>query len=86
MPMIHLTVPAGLSGPARDELLRSLPTTLLKWEGAPDSAFFRAQAWCRVEDVAAGGFAAKPDSSPTSPSRYSPRPVSPTATPGGCGC
>ncbi|MGW0358136.1 tautomerase family protein [Nocardia nova] len=65
MPMIHLTVPAGaLSGPARDELLRSLPTTLLKWEGAPDTAFFRAQAWCRVEDVAAGGFAALEDDLP----------------------
>ncbi|WP_030518334.1 tautomerase family protein [Nocardia sp. NRRL WC-3656] len=65
MPMIHLTAPAGaLSGPARDELLRSLPKTLLKWEGAPDTAFFRAQAWCRVEDVAAGGFAALEDDLP----------------------
>ncbi|NKY43422.1 tautomerase family protein [Nocardia cerradoensis] len=65
MPMIHLTVPAGvLTGPTRDELLRSLPKTLLKWEGAPDTAFFRAQAWCRVEDVAAGGFAALEDDLP----------------------
>ncbi|MEU1210158.1 tautomerase family protein [Nocardia sp. NPDC005825] len=65
MPMIHLTVPAGvLTGQARAELLKSLPKSLLKWEGAPDTAFFRAQAWCRVEEVADGGFAALEDDLP----------------------
>ena len=65
MPMIHLTVPAGvLTGQARGELSKTLPTTLLKWEGAPDTAFFRAQAWCRVEEVADGGFAALEDELP----------------------
>lgn len=65
MPMIHLTLPAGvLSAPARRELLKSLPKTLLKWEGAPDTPFFRAQAWCRVEEVADGGFAALEDDLP----------------------
>jgi phenylpyruvate tautomerase PptA (4-oxalocrotonate tautomerase family) len=65
MPMIHLTVPAGaMTTQARGELLKSLPQTLLKWEGAPDTAFFRAQAWCRVEEVTDGGFAALEDDRP----------------------
>ncbi|MET7771121.1 tautomerase family protein [Nocardia sp. NPDC005366] len=65
MPMIHLVLPAGaLSEQARGELLNSLPKTLLKWEGAPDTAFFRAQAWCRVEEVAEGGFGALEDDLP----------------------
>ncbi|GAM48544.1 4-oxalocrotonate tautomerase [Nocardia seriolae] len=63
--MIHLTVPAGaLTAEARGGLLKSLPKTLLEWEGAPDTAFFRAQAWCRVEEVADGGFAALEDDLP----------------------
>jgi len=62
MPMIHLSLPAGvLSAQGRGELLKSLPRTLLKWEGAPDTAFFRAQAWCRVEEVADGAFTALED-------------------------
>ncbi|MFE3193009.1 4-oxalocrotonate tautomerase family protein [Nocardia sp. NPDC059240] len=65
MPMIHLTLPAGtLSEQARAELSKTLPTTLLKWEGAPDNAFFRAQAWCRIEEVTDGGFAALGDDLP----------------------
>ncbi|MGW5112780.1 tautomerase family protein [Nocardia sp. NPDC004123] len=65
MPMIHLTLPAGvLTGDARGELSQALPQTLLKWEGAPDTAFFRAQAWCRIEEVADGGFGALADDLP----------------------
>jgi phenylpyruvate tautomerase PptA (4-oxalocrotonate tautomerase family) len=65
MPMIRLTVPAGaMTAQARGELLKSLPQALLKWEGAPDTAFFRAQAWCRVEEVTDGGFAALEDDRP----------------------
>ncbi|MFI6865766.1 4-oxalocrotonate tautomerase family protein [Nocardia sp. NPDC050406] len=65
MPMIQLTLPAGvLTAAARGELMKSLPATLLKWEGAPDTAFFRAQAWCRIEEVAEGGFAAMEDDQP----------------------
>jgi phenylpyruvate tautomerase PptA (4-oxalocrotonate tautomerase family) len=68
MPMIHLTLPAGvLSADARAELTKSLPATLLKWEGAPDTASFRAQAWCRVEEVADDGFAALEDDLPRFP-------------------
>ncbi|TDP32972.1 tautomerase family protein [Nocardia ignorata] len=65
MPMIHLTAPAGaLTGQARAGLMTSLPTALLTWEGAPDTAFFRAQAWCRFEEVAEGAFAALGDDRP----------------------
>ena len=65
MPMIQLTLPAGvLSVQARGDLAKSLPKALLKWEGAPDTAFFRAQAWCRVEEVTDGGFAALEDDLP----------------------
>ncbi|WP_216907918.1 tautomerase family protein [Nocardia noduli] len=57
MPMIQLTLPAGvLSDPTRAELQKTLITTLLHWEGAPDTPFFRAQSWCLVEEVAPGGF------------------------------
>ncbi|MFD4356728.1 4-oxalocrotonate tautomerase family protein [Nocardia sp. NPDC058518] len=62
MPMIHLTSPAGaLAAEARAELMKSLPAALLKWEGAPDNAFFRAQAWCHIEEAADAGFAALED-------------------------
>jgi phenylpyruvate tautomerase PptA (4-oxalocrotonate tautomerase family) len=65
MPMIHLTLPTGvLTAQERGELMKSLPKTLLKWEGTPDTAFFRAQAWCRVEEVAEGCFAALEDDLP----------------------
>jgi phenylpyruvate tautomerase PptA (4-oxalocrotonate tautomerase family) len=53
-----------MTAQARGELLKSLPQALLKWEGAPDTAFFRAQAWCRVEEVTDGGFAALEDDRP----------------------
>ena len=51
MPVIQLTAPTGaLPRDARERLQHALATTLLKWEGAPDTAFFRAQAWsCFVE-------------------------------------
>ncbi|MFE7801309.1 4-oxalocrotonate tautomerase family protein [Nocardia sp. NPDC057440] len=65
MPMIQLTLPAGLlTTDTRGELRKTLPATLLKWEGAPDNAFFRAQAWCRVEEVSDGMFAALEDELP----------------------
>ncbi|WP_067549131.1 tautomerase family protein [Nocardia crassostreae] len=65
MPMIHLTLPTGvLPAETRAELRKALPATLLKWEGVPDSAFFRAQAWCRIEEVPDGGFAALEDDLP----------------------
>jgi phenylpyruvate tautomerase PptA (4-oxalocrotonate tautomerase family) len=65
MPMIHLTLPAGvLSAERRLDVQKTLAATLLKWEGAPDTAFFRAQAWSRVDEVSRDAFAALEDVAP----------------------
>ncbi|SPE99788.1 hypothetical protein SMA5143A_0497 [Streptomyces sp. MA5143a] len=46
MPMIRLTVPTGaLTKEGRATVRRDLGAVLPRWEGAPDTAFFRAQAW-----------------------------------------
>ena len=55
MPMIQLTLPAGvLTAATRQTLQKTLAATLLKWEGAPDTAFFRALAWSRIDEVPTG--------------------------------
>ena len=55
MPMIQLTAPSGaLPHDARERLQHDLATTLLKWEGAPDTAFFRAQAWAYLIELPEG--------------------------------
>ncbi|WP_245551760.1 tautomerase family protein [Gordonia hirsuta] len=63
--MISLTVPEGvLTAEAATELQKTLATTLLHWEGAPDNAMFRALAWCRIDEVPAGRFASLEDDLP----------------------
>ncbi|MDX1879606.1 tautomerase family protein [Mycolicibacterium sp. 141076] len=63
--MIELTLPAGVfADSARRELQKALAATLLKWEGAPDTAFFRAQAWCRIDEVPGDRFVALEDDLP----------------------
>lgn len=65
MPMIQLTLPAGvLTDESRLELQTALAATLLKWEGAPDTPFFRAQAWSCINEVDGGRFAALEDDAP----------------------
>lgn len=65
MPMISLTLPAGvLPDPTRRALRDTLAATLLHWEGAPDTAFFRAQAWCRIDEVPAADFGSLADDLP----------------------
>ncbi|MFD6392756.1 tautomerase family protein [Nocardia sp. NPDC055029] len=65
MPMIQLTLPEGvLTGDIRQQLQKTLATTLLTWEGAPDTAFFRAQAWCLIHEVPAGAFGTAEDDLP----------------------
>ncbi|MBT1098038.1 tautomerase family protein [Streptomyces sp. Tu102] len=55
MPMIRLTVPAGaLTEEARATVQRDLASVLLRWEGAPDTAFFRAQAWSYLVELSEG--------------------------------
>jgi phenylpyruvate tautomerase PptA (4-oxalocrotonate tautomerase family) len=65
MPMIKLTLPAGvLPAETRREVQNTLATTLLKWEGAPDTAFFHAQAWSQVDEVSRDAFTALGDGEP----------------------
>jgi len=55
MPQIQLTVPAGaLTDEGRATIQKTLANVLLKWEGAPDTAFFRAQAWSYLHELPAG--------------------------------
>ncbi|MGW5656807.1 tautomerase family protein [Streptomyces humi] len=55
MPMIRLTAPAGaLTEQGRQSVQRDLAAVLLRWEGAPDTAFFRAQAWSYLTELTEG--------------------------------
>ena len=55
MPMIRLTTPTGaLTEAGRDSVRRELAEVLLRWEGAPDTAFFRAQAWSYLVELPEG--------------------------------
>lgn len=46
MPQIQLTVPEGALTPEGSSTIqKQLAQILLRWEGAPDNEFFRAQAW-----------------------------------------
>jgi len=52
MPLIDLTYPAGtFDAGTRTELADELTTTLLHWEGAPDTEFFRSIAWVHVHEL-----------------------------------
>ncbi|MCP2289912.1 4-oxalocrotonate tautomerase family protein [Nocardia amikacinitolerans] len=65
MPMIQLTLPAGvLAAETRRTLQKTLAATLLRWEGAPDTAFFRALAWSRIDEVPEGGLITAEDELP----------------------
>ncbi|MGW6525045.1 tautomerase family protein [Streptomyces sp. NPDC054962] len=55
MPMIRLTVPSdALTEEGRTTVQRDLAAVLLRWEGAPDTAFFRAQAWSYLVELPEG--------------------------------
>jgi phenylpyruvate tautomerase PptA (4-oxalocrotonate tautomerase family) len=61
MPKLDVTLPAGvLSDEARRDLPETLGATLLQWEGAPDTEFFRSITWVYAnevdpDDLAVGG-------------------------------
>jgi hypothetical protein len=64
-PMIQLTAPAGsLSEPGRAGIQRTLATTLLRWEGAPDTAFFRSLAWSYLHELPPGVVVTAEDDEP----------------------
>jgi phenylpyruvate tautomerase PptA (4-oxalocrotonate tautomerase family) len=53
MPKIDLTYSAGALPPeAAAELPAKLAATLLKWEKAPDTEFFRSISWAHVHELA----------------------------------
>ncbi|MFI7067588.1 4-oxalocrotonate tautomerase family protein [Kribbella sp. NPDC050124] len=63
--MIELTVPSGvLTDAGRTGVLRELAAVLLRWEGAPDSDFFRAQAWSYLHEVPVGAQITAADEAP----------------------
>ncbi|WBO61984.1 tautomerase family protein [Streptomyces camelliae] len=65
MPMIRLTAPAGaLTEEGRESVQRDLAAVLLKWEGAPDTAFFRAQAWSYLLELPEGAQTTAEDDQP----------------------
>jgi phenylpyruvate tautomerase PptA (4-oxalocrotonate tautomerase family) len=54
MPKLDLTIPAeALSDGDQQELARELGATLLRWEGAPDTEFFRSITWAHVHALLA---------------------------------
>ena len=65
MPMIRITAPAGaLTEEGRESVQRDLAAVLLKWEGAPDTAFFRAQAWSYLLELPEGARTTAEDDQP----------------------
>lgn len=55
MPMIRLTAAAGaLTREGRASVQRDLAAVLLRWEGVPDTALFRALAWSYLVELPQG--------------------------------
>ena len=54
MPLIDLTMPAGaLDAETRGALVQRLGSTLLRWEGAPETDFFKSIMWVHVHELGA---------------------------------
>jgi phenylpyruvate tautomerase PptA (4-oxalocrotonate tautomerase family) len=54
MPKLELTIPTEvLSEESKSELLPKLGATLLHWEGAPDTEFFRSITWTHLHELPA---------------------------------
>lgn len=65
MPMIQLTVPAGaLTAGGHASVQRELARILLHWEGAPDTAFFRAVTWSYLHELSDGPLVTAEDDAP----------------------
>ena len=66
MPKLDLTIPAeALSDGAQQELARELGATLLHWEGAPDTEFFRSITWAHVHAAPRASRSRPPTASPS---------------------
>ncbi|MFF5924348.1 4-oxalocrotonate tautomerase family protein [Streptomyces flavochromogenes] len=65
MPKIRLTAPTGaLTDQGRATIQQDLATALLRWEGAPDTSFFRAQAWSYLTELPEGAQKTAEDDAP----------------------
>src|SRR4051795_9706010 len=54
MPKLDLTIPAdALTDESQQELARELAAGMLRWEGAPDTEFFRSITWTHVHELPA---------------------------------
>lgn len=54
MPKLDLTFTAGaLTDDAKSDLARELAAAMLRWEGAPDTEFFRSITWTHVHELSA---------------------------------
>jgi phenylpyruvate tautomerase PptA (4-oxalocrotonate tautomerase family) len=54
MPKLDLTFSAGaLTDDAKRDLSRELAAAMLRWEGAPDTEFFRSITWTHVHELPA---------------------------------
>jgi phenylpyruvate tautomerase PptA (4-oxalocrotonate tautomerase family) len=52
VPLIDLTMPAGtLDAETRGDLVQKLGSTLLRWEGAPETDFFKSIMWVHVHEL-----------------------------------
>lgn len=65
MPQIELTVPAGALGASvAATIKKDLAAVLLKWEGAPDTEFFRSIAWAYLHELPEGAQITAADAEP----------------------
>ncbi|MFF0088249.1 4-oxalocrotonate tautomerase family protein [Streptomyces canus] len=65
MSMIRLTFPAGsLTPEGRETVQNDLAEALLRCEGAPDAAFFRAQLWSYLVELPEGAQTTAADDAP----------------------
>ncbi|ANI93367.1 tautomerase family protein [Dietzia timorensis] len=65
MPLIELTAPEGsLTESGRATIQKTLVATLMRWEGAPDNAFFRSISWSYLHEVPADAQTTAEDEEP----------------------
>lgn len=65
MPQIQLVTTSGaLTEQGRQTVQGDLARALLKWEGAPDNAFFRAQSWSYLHELPEGAQITVEDTQP----------------------
>ena len=65
MPQIQLTVPTGaLTEEGATTIQADLAGALMKWEGAPDNAFFRSLAWAYLHQLPEGAQITAADTEP----------------------